>query len=333
MEKEKKNTEFKMPKMGGGLRSFLTQYIGQVVFLLLVFLFLSFATDNFLSSQNLINVMRQISTNMYVSCALTMILICGGIDLSTGSVMAFSGMIAGFLSLAGVPFWICAACSLLAGAAVGFVSGFIISSTNLPPFIVTYSMQSILRGTVYVITSANVLRLTDEAFLEFGGGSLGFIPWPVVYMILVIIATYMILNLSRLGRHMYATGGNVKAAEFSGIRVKRIRRFIYAASGTMAALSGLVYTSRNTSMQPALGTGMEMDAIAAVVLGGTSMGGGQGGVLGTVLGVLIIGFINNGLNLLRMNSFWQYICKGVVILIAVYLDDMKNKRMLRATGK
>ncbi|MBC5582471.1 ABC transporter permease [Anaerofilum sp. BX8] len=325
------------PKTGngrsGGAKAFFSQYVGQIAFLGLLFVVLSFGTGNFLTSQNLINVMRQISTNMYVSCALTMILITGGIDLSTGSVMALSGMVAGYMSLAGLPFWLCALCGVLSGTLSGFISGFIISSTSLPPFIVTYSMQSVLRGMVFVITSANVLRLTDDAFIAFGGGSLGIVPYPVIYMIVVIVITYLIVNRTQLGRHMYATGGNVKAAQYAGIRVKWVRRFIYMASGTMAALAGLVYTSRSTSMQPALGTGMEMDAIAAVVLGGTSMGGGQGGIFGTILGVLIIGFINNGLNLLRMNSYWQYICKGIVILIAVYLDDVKNKRMLRAVGK
>ena len=194
-------------------------------------------------------------------------------------------------------------------------------------------MQSILRGMVYVITTAGTLRLTDKTFMAFGGGSLGFLPWPVVYMIAVIILTYLLLNRSRMGRKIYAIGGNAKAAQYAGINIKSIKVIIYAISGTLAALAGLVYTSRNNSMQPNLGTGMEMDAIAAVVLGGTSMGGGQGGVIGTILGVIIIGLINNGLNLLRMDSFWQYICKGIVILIAVYTDDIKNQRMLKRVGK
>lgn len=320
-------------KQHSSIRAFFSQYIGQIAFLLIIFISLSFATNNFLSGQNLINVMRQVSTNMYVSCALTMILITGGIDLSTGSVMALSGMVSGYMSLAGLPFWLCAICGILAGTASGLISGTIIANTSLPPFIVTYSMQSVLRGMVYVITGAHVLRLTDEAFLNFGGGSLGVVPWPVIYMVIVIVITHFILNRSRLGRHMYATGGNVKAAQFAGIQVKRIRQFIYMSSGTMAALAGLVYTSRNSSMQPALGVGMEMDAIAAVVLGGTSMGGGQGTIFGTILGVFIIGFINNGLNLMRMDSFWQYICKGIVILVAVYMDDVKNKKMLKSFGK
>ncbi|MBQ6594868.1 MAG: ABC transporter permease [Clostridia bacterium] len=309
------------------------QYLGQIIFLVAIFVFLTIATKTFGTSRNLINVSRQISTNMYVSCALTIILITGGIDLSGGSIMALAGMVASYMSLAGVPFWICLLAGLGSGALSGLISGFIIANTSLPPFIVTYSMQSILRGMVYVITTAGTLRLTDPNFINFGGGSVGFMPWPVIYMLIVIVITYLILNRSKMGRKIYAIGGNAKAAQYAGINIRSIKIIIYSISGTLSALAGMVYTSRNNSMQPNLGTGMEMDAIAAVVLGGTSMGGGQGGIIGTILGVMIIGLINNGLNLLRMDSFWQYICKGIVILIAVYTDDVKNKRMLKAVGK
>lgn len=318
---------------GEKFKRFIMDHLGQLVFLIGIFVILSLTTTTFLTGRNLINVLRQLSTNMYVSCALTMILITGGIDLSVGSVMALAGMVASYMSLAGVPFGVCAVTAIVCGVAVGFINGLLIANTNMAPFIVTYSSQSILRGMVYVITTAGTLRLTDSAFIAFGGGSLGVVPWPVIYMIVVIVAAYLILNRSKSGRHMYAIGGNPRAAEYAGIKIKRIKVSIYMMSGMMAALAGLVYTSRNNSMQPTLGTGVEMDAIAAVVLGGTSMAGGQGSIFGTILGVFIIGFINNGLNLLKMDSFWQYICKGIVILIAVFADDVKNKRMLRAVGK
>ena len=314
-------------------RAFFAQYFGQIIFLVLLFVVLSLATDKFLAFSNLMNVSRQVATNMFVSCALTLVLVAGGIDLSLGSVMALAGMVSAYLSLAGMPFLLCALAGLFAGAVAGAVNGSLLANTNLPPFIVTFSTQSILRGMVYVITTAGTLRLTDKAFLDFGGGSLGFLPLPVIYMVIIILATFLVLNRTRMGRHMYAIGGNYKAAQFAGINSKRVKTLIYIYSGMMAALAGLVYTSRNSSMQPSLGTGVEMDAIAAVVLGGTSMSGGQGGLFGTIIGVFIIGFINNGLNLLRMDSFWQYICKGIVILIAVYIDDVKNKRLLKAVGK
>lgn len=304
------------------------QYFAQIIFLFILFFLLSLTTNTFLTSRNLINVLRQCAPNMYVSLAMTMILIVSGIDLSIGSVMATVGMISAYMSLAGLPFWICALTGIAAGGIVGFVNGTIISNTDVPPFIVSYSTQLILRGMVYVITTAGTLRISDKVFASFGGGSLGFLPWPIFYMIVVIIIAYLILNKMKIGRHMYAIGGNKKAAIFAGINTKKVLIFVYSFSGVMAALAGLVYTSRNNSMQPTLGIGLEMDAIAAAVLGGASMMGGQGSVFGTVLGVFIIGFINNGLNLLRMDSFWQYFCKGIVILFAVYMDSVKNKRLL-----
>lgn len=315
------------------LRRWFATYMGQLIFLLLIIIVVSIKSDAFLTRRNLINVARQISTNLYMGCALTIILITGGIDLSTGSIMAVSGMVASYMSTAGIPFPVCAAAALACGLLVGLISGAIIANTTLPPFIVTYSMQSVLRGLVYVITGAATIRITDKSFLNFGSGFLGALPLPVLYLIVVVFITWIILNRTRLGRQLYAVGGNQKAAQFAGINIKRVRMFIYLASGFMAALAGLVLTSRNTSMQPTLGTGMEMDAIAAVVLGGTSMGGGIGAVGGTVLGALIIGLINNGLNLSGIDSFWQYIAKGVVILIAVYLDYLKNKRIANNVSK
>lgn len=317
-----------------GQRSdFLSRYLGQIVTVLFIIVFLSISTDTFLTERNLINVPKQIAPNMYISCGLTLILLTGGIDLSVGSIMALSGMVASYLSLAGVPFWVCAAAGFASGTLIGVINGLVIANTTLHPFIVTYCVQSILRGMVYVITTAGTLRLYDPAFLAFGGGSIAGIPWPIVYMFIVILITWFILDKTRMGRQIYAIGGNIKAAAFAGINIKKNIVFIYAMSGFLASLAGLVYTSRSTSMQPTLGTGMEMDAIAAVVLGGTSMAGGQGGIFGTVMGALIIGLINNGLNLLRMDSFWQYIVKGIVILIAVYIDCIKNKRLLKAAGK
>lgn len=303
----------------------LMKYSGQLVFLILLMVVLSIISPVFLTKTNIINVLRQISTNLYMGCGMTMILITGGIDLSTGAVMAVAGMVATYMSVAGIPFIFCALGGIAAGLLVGTLCGWIISSTTLPPFIVTYTLQSICRGLVYVITGAATIRITSDAFLKFGSGFLGFLPLPVVYLLIVIVAVSLILNRTKLGRHMYAVGGNEKAAQYAGINIKRTRMFIYMASGVLSALAGLVLTSRNTSMQPTLGTGMEMDAIAAVVLGGTSMSGGLGAVGGTVIGALIIGFINNGLNLIGLDSFYQYIAKGAVILIAVYIDYVKNK--------
>ncbi len=308
-------------------RWFVT-YGGQLGFLLILIVVISFSAPTFLKTNNIINVSRQVSINVIISCAMTIVLISGGIDLSTGAVMAMAGMVSAYLSFSGFPFVVCALAGILTGVASGLLNGVILANTSLPPFIVTYATQSILRGLVYVTTGAGTVRLQNQAFLDFGGSSIGGIPLPVLYMIAVIIITWLILSRSRVGRHIYAIGGNPKAARFAGINTKRIVLMIYALCGACSALAGLVLTSRNTSMQPAVGIGSEMDAIAAVVLGGTSMLGGQGAIAGTIIGAFIIGIINNGLNLLGMDSYYQYIAKGVVILIAVYMDDVKNKRVL-----
>ena len=233
----------------------------------------------------------------------------------------------------GIPFGICLLAGLGVGAVSGLIDGLILANTHLPAFIVTYAIQNILRGMVYVITGAGTIRLTSQAYMNFGGASLGPIPYPVIYMILIVIISSLLLSGSKFGRHMYAIGGNPKAALFAGIDTKKITVLIYTISGICAGMAGMVLTSRNSSMQPAVGNGAEMDAIAAVVLGGTSMAGGRGAIAGTVLGAFIIGFINNGLNMLKMDSFYQYICKGIVILIAVYMDDYKNTKMLKGSKK
>lgn len=305
------------------------RYGGQFVFLIALFIVITIADQKnvFLTSRNMLNVMRQVATNVFVACGMTFILIAGGIDLSIGAEMALTGMVSAYMSLAGVPFIICALVGILVGAAAGFINGIICAKTDLQPFIVTYSTQIIIRGMVYVITAAGTCRITNKLFLDFGGESLGPIPLPVIYMIIIVALMIILLNYTKFGRHIFAIGGNPKAASYAGINTVKIKILIYTLSGVLSALAGLVMTSRNSSMQPGLATGLEMDAIAAVVLGGTSMAGGQGAIAGTVIGAFIIGFINNGLNLLGMNSFWQYIVKGIVILIAVYLDFIKNKKI------
>ena len=314
-------------KINSGMISWLISHAGQVIFLLSLVVLMSIISPQFRTTNNLIKVCRQASINMIIACAMTMVLIIGGIDLSVGSVMAMAGMVATLLSVRGIPFAFCMFGGLLSGVIAGFVNGIILANTKLPAFIVTYAIQSILRGMVYVITGAGTIRLTSDIFLKFGGGFLGTIPLPVIYMLIVIVFSILILSRSKFGRHMLAIGGNSKAALYAGINTRRVTLIIYVISGFCAALAGLVLTSRNSSMQPAVGNGAEMDAIAAVVLGGTSMAGGRGSISGTILGAFIIAFINNGLNMLQMDSFYQYIAKGVVILIAVYLDDIKNQRI------
>jgi len=309
---------------------FVRAYLSQLVVLAFLIIVVSFSSPYFMTRGNITNIVRQISTNLYMGCALTIIMITGGIDLSTSSVLALGGMVAALITeYAGGPFILALVAALTSGAVIGLINGFIVSRTTIPPFIVTYTMQSVIRGMVYIVTNATVVRLYNTQFLAFGSGFFWIIPLPVIYLIIVVTATQIILKHTKLGRRMYAVGGNERCAQYAGINIKTTRMFIYVTSGVMATLAGLVLTSRTTSMQPTLGVGLEMDAIAAVVLGGTSMRGGQGAVIGTVIGALIIGIINNGLNLMGINSFYQYIVKGIAILLAVYVDYIKQQSMIK----
>jgi len=221
------------------LGRWFVNYAGQLGFLLILIVVLSFSAPSFLKTNNIINVSRQVSVNMIIACAMTIVLISGGIDLSTGSVMAMSGMVSAYLSFSGFPFVFCALAGILTGVFSGLINGLILANTKLPPFIVTYAMQSILRGIVFVATGAGTIRLENKAYLDFGGSSIGGIPLPVLYMIAVIVIAWLVLGRSKMGRHIYAIGGNPRAAQFAGINIKRIVVFIYSLCGACAALAGL----------------------------------------------------------------------------------------------
>ena len=287
-------------------------------------------TPMFLSTANIVSVLRQIATNLYCASAITMILIAGGIDLSSGAVTSLASVVvATFMVNYGMPIPVAILVALAVGALVGFINGTIIYKTGLPPFIVTYSLQCVCQGLAYVWTGAQPIRLTDQNFIFLGAGYAGFIPMPLIYLFVILIFVWYILNRTKLGRHIYAVGGNEKAAEFSGVNIKRVRWFVYVFSGIMAALAGVVLSARMYSGQPSVGAGGEMDAIASVVLGGTSMGGGRGTIGGTIIGALMIGVMNNGLNLAGIDSYWQMVAKGLIILIAVYVDFVKQGTKLR----
>ncbi len=326
------NTEVKTEKkVNNRYRGFvagLKNYAAILVGLIILCVVIATQSPIFLTSNNIFNVLRQISGNIYICGAVTMILICGGIDLSGGELMAFSTILAASLLGAGfsvVPtLFIC----LLAGAFVGFINGMIISRTQITPFIVTLSMSYVLKGLSYVYTNAQSVVIDNRAWLNLGTGFLGPVPYPVIYAIIVIIIVTLILTRTKLGRYIFAIGGNETAAKFSGINVKNIRLFVYVFSGLMAALAGIVLSARAYSGRATYGSGAALDAIAAVVLGGVSMAGGRGSVIGTVIGALIIGVINNGLNLMGIHSFWQMVVKGLIILAAVTVDYVRSKKAL-----
>lgn len=306
------------------IKEYFKRNAGILIGLIAICIIVTLNSDKFLTQDNIMNVLRQISANMYLASSMLMILIAGGIDLSVGSLIALTGVVAGTLVANGVPVPVALILCLLGGALCGAVNGAILSTTTLPPFIVTLSMMNILRGATYVFTGGATVRIDDRNFINVGTGYFTIIPLPVIYMFIVILIVFLVLNKTKLGRHIYAIGGNQKAAQFSGISVRKVRMFVYVFSGIMAALAGIVTSARNYSGNPVAGNGAEMDAIAACVVGGASMAGGDGYIGGTLIGALIIGLVNNGLNLMRIDSYWQIIFKGVIILVAVYIDYFKN---------
>lgn len=318
-------------KFLGSVKTYFKRNAGILIGLVALCVVVTIKSDRFLTQDNLMNVLRQISSNMYLASSMTMILIAGGIDLSVGSIVAITGVTAGTLLNMGIPIPVTILICLVLGGVYGSINGAILTNTTLPPFIVTYSMMQILRGATYVYTGGTTVRIDDRAFTNLGTGyAFGFLPLPVIYLAIVFVIVYLVLNRTKLGRHIYAVGGNEKAAKFSGINVRRTRMFVYTFSGVMGALAGIVLCARSYSGNPLAGDGAEMDAIAACVLGGASMAGGYGYIGGTLIGALIIGLMNNGLNLMRIDSYWQIILKGVVILVAVYVDYLKNLKKNKA---
>jgi ribose transport system permease protein len=292
-----------------------------------LFIILSIFADRFFSYANFLNVLRTISTNAYLSIGVMMAIMLGGIDLTGGALIAFAGCVTVVaMDRFGAPIPVGIACGLMVGIAAGFTNGVIIAFSGIHPFVVTLAMMSICRGGAYLIADGRPIPLRNDAFTWLGNGYLGPVPLPVVYTLVYIFLAWLLLNRTRIGRHIYAVGGNPVAARYSGINIKKVKILVWTTSGFLGAFGGIILAARMSSGQPAVGTGFETDAIAAAVLGGTSMYGGTGNIGGVFIGVLVIGIISNGLNLLHVNSFWQYVAKGVIILLAVYIDMYRKKR-------
>lgn len=288
---------------------------------------LSFLSPRFLTWNNWLNIIVQCSTTGIVAVGMTFVVITSGIDLSVGSVLAVSAVIGAAQMKAGVPIALCVVEMLVAGAVIGLIQGLFITRIKMPPFIVTLAGMSICRGMTYVITEARTIPSLPSAFSEYIGSSKIFgIPLLVYLMLVVFAIGHYVLRYTTFGRTVYAIGGNREATRLSGINVKRIECTVYVISGFLAALSGVILTARLGAGVPNVGEALEMDAIASAVIGGTSLSGGFGSMTGTFLGVLIIGVINNAINLLNVNTFWQEVVKGLVILIAVLIDTLKYRK-------
>ncbi len=310
------------------------KYIFKNYGIIIVFFFLCLAlfiaTPNFIRSRNLLNVLRQISINGLLSLGMTFVILTGGIDLSVGSVLAFAGVIAASMAsqtMGGVvyPLPIIIITTLLAGALLGAINGTCVAYLEMPAFVVTLGMLSVARGLTYIYSGGIPIPQLSSAFLAVGTGNFLGIPIPVLIFIFAFVLLYIFLYRTRYGRHIYAAGGNEKSAWVSGVNVKQVLFSVYVISGVLAALGGIILTARTTSGLPQAGQAYELDAIAAVVIGGTNLKGGKGQLLGTLFGVLIIGVINNGLNLLGVSSYYQQVVKGLIIMLAVLLDFLRNK--------
>lgn len=287
---------------------------------------LTIMTDKFATVTNFFNVVRQITINLYLACGMTFVILLGGIDLSVGSVIAVTGCVsAGMITWVGLPVPVGILIGIVCGTLVGALNGLIVSRTTIPAFIVTLATMNIGRGIARIYTHAQTIAVLDDSYIFWGMGSILGLPIQLYLIIAVVIAASFILNRTQLGRHIYATGGNKMASEYSGINVKMVTFFVFAFSGFLASLAGVLTVGRTFTATMIMGDGAEMDAIAAVVLGGTSMSGGKGSISGTVIGVIVIGILKNGMNLLGIDSSWQYVVQGIVILIAVYIDYIKSE--------
>lgn len=328
VELEEKNI---VTKIGWAVLAFLRDNRGIIIALLLMMAALSILSPVFLTKANVLNVLRQVSTNACLAMGMTLVIILGGIDLSVGAVVALSGSLTvGMMTNSGWGMVPAIAFGLFVGLLFGVANGAIIAYTRMPPFIVTMATMNIARGIAYVYTGGRPIRTRNSTFIEIGIGYVAGIPLPVIYTAIFIVIIALLLNRSVFGTHIYAVGGNREAARFSGIKIPRVEIVVYAIAGFISGFAGIVLAARMTSGQPTVGIGFELDAIAACVLGGVSMSGGLGRIGGSMIGALVIGIINNGLNLMNVNSFWQLIAKGMVILIAVYVDMLKKQKEHRS---
>lgn len=296
--------------------------------LVLLIAVVSILSPSFLSSKNIFNILRQTSVNAIIAAGMTFVILTGGIDLSVGSILAISGAVCASLLASGQSIIVAIIAAILVGAFVGFLNGFVIAKGKLQPFIATLATMTVLRGLTLVFTDGKPITLgSNDLAIKFGnigGGMIFGIPTPAIIMLVVFGVCAYVLKSTKMGRYTYALGSNEEATKLSGLNTDKIKIWVYTISGILASIAGIIITSRLYSAQPTAGTGYELDAIAAVVLGGTKLAGGKGKISGTIIGALIIGVLSNALNILDVSSYYQMMVKGIVILIAVLLDRKNN---------
>lgn len=314
----------------GPIVRYLNNNFGILAAFIILCLILTIATDSFMTLSNWLTIMNNISTTGFLAIGIMLAIMLGGIDLIAGAMIACSGcFVICCMERWGINMVVAIILGLVIGALVGFINGFIIAQSGLHPFVVTLAMQSILRGSAYLIANGQPVPLyVNKVFPTLGTGrAFGVVPYPIIYMLVFFFLQYMLLNKTKTGRYIYAVGGNATAAQFSGINIKKIKILVWTISGFLASFAGIVLSARLASGQPGSSVGAETDAIAACVLGGTSMYGGVGCTGGVLIGVFVIGVITNGLTLLHVNSNWQYVAKGIIILLAVHIDMFRQSKM------
>lgn len=299
---------------------------GVYIALLVLFITLSIASSSFLTVTNLFNILKQNSVYGILAVGMTFVIVTGGIDLSVGAIVAMAACFAASLAQDGTstPILVAILVGLLIGVACGAFSGFFIAFANIPAFIATLATCTMARGIVYVFTDGRPVTGVSDAYKYIGRASWGVVPVAVVlYVVFLLVGTFL-LKYTKYGRHVFAVGGNKQAATVSGINVKRVEFLVYVISGFCAAFAGLLLSSRIQTGQPAGGNGYELDAITAAVIGGASLSGGKGSVFGSFIGILVVGILTNGLDLLNVSSYYQQIIKGAIILLAVLADRKKE---------
>lgn len=314
----------------------LTRSIGRyeqvplLLALIVICVYLTIATNGlFFTTDNITNVLRASSVELIAALGMTVAMVSGQVDLSVGSVLAVTGVASVSIYNATGSVLVTIVAGLGVGAVVGLVNGLLVTRLGINALITTLGMMAVLRGIGYLSTNARALQTEGDTLREIGVGYVGPVPIPVVIAIVVVVLTYFLLNRTVFGRYLYAAGGNPEAARSAGLPVNRIYIVAFIVVGVAAALAGLITAGRLNSFQPTIGVGFELNVIAAVILGGTRLSGGEGTVSGTVLGVLILGVLNNGLVLLDVNTFWQEVVRGTVIILAVAIDEFRKRRRNR----
>jgi ribose/xylose/arabinose/galactoside ABC-type transport system permease subunit len=301
---------------------------GIALVVLVIVVALSLSTPHFLTASNLAIVARQISLSAIIAIGMTLVILLGGIDLSVGSVVAFASVIVGFVMVTlQMPIWVGIAAGLVVGMLVGLANGILVIKTGVPPFIVTLGMMGLARGAALVITKGSTISGLPEAYLAVGQGYVGgLVPIPVIILVVLAVVVHIFLSRTTMGRRIYFIGSNEEAAILSGINVARIKVMIFMLCATLAAGEAVIETARMSTAQPASGVGYELTAIGAVIIGGASMMGGEGTILGTLLGATLLGLITNGLILLGVSAYWQQVFSGAIIILAVALDTWRRRR-------